>query len=123
MENEKEPGKKILVETIDCTPTWAGILPVYLQILTDPKSKIDGLSAARREMQRMAKAADSFNELRKELERTENEAIEAMSVLLTIIDNPLMAVDHNNGKILKEIRQLVKEYRDAKKAKDSKTGN
>jgi hypothetical protein len=123
MENEKEPGKKILVETIDCTPTWAGILPIYFQILTDPKSKQDGVDAGKRELQRMAKAADSFNELRKELERTEDEAIEAMGVLLAIIDNPKLSVSEHNAKILSEVRQLVKEHNDAKKAKDAKAGN
>jgi len=43
-------------KTIDCTPTWSGILPVILALIQNPNTKKDGLH----ELQRMAELADAY---------------------------------------------------------------
>jgi hypothetical protein len=56
-------GGKV-VETIDLTPTWSGLLPLFLtamEIGTD-----DAKSAARTELERMAKLADAYVESMRE---------------------------------------------------------
>lgn len=58
-----------MVTTIDCTPTWEGILRYYIAILQDGNA--EGQKAAKHELQRMAKAADQFNELNKEIAKDE----------------------------------------------------
>ena len=49
------------VRVIDCTPTWAALLPVYIAVLEDGSEA--GRVAARVELARMAEAADRYNEL------------------------------------------------------------
>lgn len=49
------------VKVIDCTPTWASLLPVYIAALEDGSEA--GRVAARAELARMAEAADRYNEL------------------------------------------------------------
>lgn len=49
------------VRVIDCTPTWAALLPVYIEVLEDGSEA--GRVAARAELARMAEAADRYNEL------------------------------------------------------------
>lgn len=49
------------VETIDCTPTWEGILPLYLDSIKSGKEP--GYSAALKELTRMAQTADKYNNL------------------------------------------------------------
>lgn len=46
------------METIDCTPTWEGILPALLLLLND--GDIEGKKTAKAELSRMAKIADEF---------------------------------------------------------------
>lgn len=48
------------VKFIDATPTWAGILPSLLDLLE--AGKPEGIETARRELGRMAQAADRSNE-------------------------------------------------------------
>lgn len=43
---------------IDCTPTWRGILPVLLLLITDVNA--EGQAVARIELQRMADLADLY---------------------------------------------------------------
>ena len=45
-------------ETIDMTPTWEGVLPIYLTSLM--YGKAEGKRAAEQELQRMAKLADLY---------------------------------------------------------------
>lgn len=52
-ERTDESGRRY----IDMTPSWAGVLPVYMTALTDGNAT--GQAAARTELHRMAKAADS----------------------------------------------------------------
>jgi hypothetical protein len=49
---------KTLIGVIDCTPTWRGILPVLLLLITDANAK--GQAEAREELQRMADLADRY---------------------------------------------------------------
>jgi hypothetical protein len=44
---------------IDLTPTWSGVLPVYLVVLRDGSE--EGRREAVKELQRMAQAADLWN--------------------------------------------------------------
>jgi hypothetical protein len=48
------------VKTIDCTPTWEGILRLLLVLVED--GNIEGRNQAKAELIRMAKAADLHNE-------------------------------------------------------------
>jgi hypothetical protein len=114
---QKAP-KKIKVATIDCAPTWQGILPWYLSALTDDKTKIEGRKIARDELAKMAKAADACNDLSKEFTEFADRTIESISVMLMLIDNPIKAADPANQRILNEIRQLVKEYKDERKKEE-----
>lgn len=47
------------MQTIDITPTWQAILPVYFTVLADGNA--EGKKAAREELKRMAYAADLWN--------------------------------------------------------------
>lgn len=50
-------------QRIDCTPTWAGVLPLLLAALDNGTD--EGRKIAREELARMAKAADLYNASRK----------------------------------------------------------
>lgn len=52
-------------ETIDMTPTWAAVLPIYIACLEDGTEA--GKRAAREELARMAAAADRWNALAKDM--------------------------------------------------------
>jgi hypothetical protein len=43
-------------QTIDCTPTWSGILPVIVALIQNPNTRKDGII----ELQRMAELADAY---------------------------------------------------------------
>lgn len=77
-----------LVETIDVTPTWSGLLPTLLVLLQDANE--EGKKTTKKELQRMANAADNFNELLNELKPI-------VYVLLDeefkVIDVPMKAVE------------------------------
>lgn len=63
-EVKKEPvTKKTLIGTIDCTPTWAAILPTLLVLLEDGSA--EGQIYARDELKRMAALADLWVERQK----------------------------------------------------------
>jgi hypothetical protein len=47
------------VKTIDCTPTWVGLMPLYLEVLAEQGAFCE----LRVEFMRMAQAADRYNEL------------------------------------------------------------
>lgn len=49
------------VETIDCTPTWQGMLKMFLAVIEDGNA--EGRKVARKELLNMAKAADGYNEM------------------------------------------------------------
>ena len=48
----------------DMTPTWEGVLPIYLTSLL--YGKAEGKRAAEEELRRMAKLADLYTKARKE---------------------------------------------------------
>ncbi len=58
----KYKGK--MVETVDITPTWQGVLPVYLEALEDGPEA--ARKPAREEIRRMAKALDDIIKRKKE---------------------------------------------------------
>jgi hypothetical protein len=110
MENQKKDH----VETVDCTPTWAGILPIHLHLLMDGRTKPDAIKISKDELARMAKAADSYNELKKDYKEMESQAMETVQTLLKLVEQPAKALEPGAKKILMEIKQIVKEFNDAK---------
>lgn len=48
-----------VVGTIDMTPTWEAILPIYITLLRENRSS-EGIAAAISELTRMAKIADTY---------------------------------------------------------------
>lgn len=52
---------KKLVGYVDLTPTWQGLLPLYLTAFADGTPSAQ--SAARTELERMARLADAYVEL------------------------------------------------------------
>lgn len=58
-----------MAEYIDCTPTWAGILPVILTALRDATP--EGQRMAGEELRRMARLADQVGDMARELEEAE----------------------------------------------------
>ncbi len=62
-----------MVEAVDCTPAWAGVLPLMLELYTQLASvgkqnaeQKNALAGLREEFEKMAKAADRYNESAKE---------------------------------------------------------
>jgi len=51
------------VETVDATPTWEAVFPIYLMAYENGQSK--GRAAALAELQRMARLADLYVASRK----------------------------------------------------------
>ncbi len=51
------------LQTIDCTPTWSGILPALLNVLENGTE--EGKKLARIELKRMAEVADKYVEYQK----------------------------------------------------------
>lgn len=49
------------VETVDVTPTWAGLLPALLMVLDNPKASRESRQIIAEELARMADAADKYN--------------------------------------------------------------
>ena len=49
--------------TIDCTPTWLGLLPAMLEVYKQHGSPHESTCEIYAEFVRMATAADKFNEL------------------------------------------------------------
>ena len=63
-------------KTIDCTPTWSGILPVLVALIQNPNTKKDGMI----ELRRMAELADTYI-----AERKTNQNIPAMKKFITTV--------------------------------------
>lgn len=118
----KDKNLEVQVETIDCTPSWVSILPVYLHVLQE-SANVQAVDSAQKEMMRMAKAADSFNDLIKDYKNLEQQSVDAIATLLKLVDCPTKAITPSNKKILDEIRQIVKDHYDNAKTKaDSDQG-
>lgn len=49
-----------MVDAIDCTPTWEGVLPLYLDAIRNGNE--NGYSAAVEELTHMAQLADKYNQ-------------------------------------------------------------
>lgn len=85
--------------TIDCTPTWAGLLPLMLELAQHKKLSVR--EPILKEFTRMAELADSVEEL-------QDDTVDTYRILLSIINDPLLK-DKNTEK-LKELADLVTEY-------------
>lgn len=48
------------MKALDCTPTWEGVLPIYLECIR--KGEGAGYEAALSELRAMAQHADKYNE-------------------------------------------------------------
>lgn len=57
--------------TIDCTPTWEAVLPIYLNCLLEKKATASAKEGARKELQNMARLADERNKYRVYMEELE----------------------------------------------------
>lgn len=112
MENKikKEP-----IQTVDCTPTWAGILPIHLHILMDCKSKPEGIKTSMAELQRMAKIADAYNEIVKDMKAIEQDSMESIESLIKVIDRLANVIEPGAKKVLDEIRQIIKDFKNEKR--------
>ena len=49
---------KIKIGTVDMSPSWVGVLPIYLAALAD--GSVSARAAAREELERMARLADAY---------------------------------------------------------------
>jgi hypothetical protein len=117
------PSKLEEIQTEDCTPTWAVLLPLYLEYLMNDSAIIN--THARKELNKMADIADRYNTLSKEHEeclasykRSTYNALESMSMLIDCIEHPEKVNDNIRLRI-DGVKLLIAEYRDAKAAEDS----
>lgn len=102
-------NKKILyegkmVEVEDCTPTWEGILPLLLEMFERSPD-------AREELNRMARAADSYKKLLKTVIQDEKDTVDSFEVLIKAIKEPELVTPAVLNKI-NEIENLIKSYKD-----------
>lgn len=56
------------VEIIDITPTWEGVLDLYVEIAVNGNTA-EARNAARSELRRMAQLADRYVQVQKEMAR------------------------------------------------------
>lgn len=61
------------LKTIDATPEWQGIIPIYLQVLQNEKASDKGKQSAVKEITRMAVLCDMYNAITKNFDRIMNE--------------------------------------------------
>lgn len=105
----KNTPKKEQVAVIDCTPTWAAVLPWWLEVLRNGNGA--GKESAKLELMRMAKVADMCVEYQKQEEQMVN-------FLELLVDK---SYDVDKDKV-DEIKQLIKAYRDDKAKTDRNKG-
>lgn len=58
-----------MAKTIDCTPTWAGMVNWYMKVLEEGNE--EAKKPAREELRNMARIADQYNVLVKEMKAKE----------------------------------------------------
>lgn len=51
---------KNTIKTIDATPTWEGVVRIYLAVLDDKKAPASSKESARSEILRAARIADTY---------------------------------------------------------------
>ena len=57
MQNEEQ--KNNVIKTIDCTPTWLSLMPLYLELLENGDNK-ESKEMIKSEIKRMALIADTY---------------------------------------------------------------
>lgn len=112
--------EKVEKEKIDMTPTWQGVVPIYLNILETHGGKtkrenIIALNIARKEMAHMAEVADRLLPALEDARETEMLCVQSMERLIYLIDNPESIKSENNQKILTEVKELIKKFKDENK--------
>ena len=53
-------------KTVDLTPTWSGVLPAMLAVISNPDASQESRRVMYEEMERMATYADNWVSLRKQ---------------------------------------------------------
>jgi hypothetical protein len=46
---------------IDCTPTWATAVAIYIAVLQNPDASFEAITAAKDELLRLARTVDQLN--------------------------------------------------------------
>jgi len=102
------------METIDCTPTWEGILPLLLTAMRD--GTMEGMRLAGEELRRMARLADDYNEVVRECAgyRRMHEKAEAD---LRIVIDALIKIDEVTGNPYELAREALGKMTCAGRAK------
>lgn len=62
------------IQTIDCTPSWSGLLRMYVGVMENDSASVEARQAAMQELTRMASLADKYVEALPKLARESNEA-------------------------------------------------
>lgn len=55
------PSAALSLGTIDLTPTWAGLMPALIAILSDPESSATGRQIATEQLKGLAAGVDRIN--------------------------------------------------------------
>ena len=69
------------IGTVDLTPTWAGVINVYIGVLENPSARPEAREAARSEIRRMATIADGFTAIQEQLSAALNSGANALDEL------------------------------------------
>lgn len=79
---------KKLIETVDMTPSWSGIVNVYLGVLENPNARPEAREAALSEIRRMATIADAYIAMQAKLTEALNNGSDAINELAAKLRNP-----------------------------------
>lgn len=60
IEGKATTEEYVTSRVIDLTPTWEGVVPIYIDVLLNPKAGEKAINASRTEIERMAKLADLY---------------------------------------------------------------
>jgi hypothetical protein len=63
-----------MTEVIDCTPTWAGVIDIYITALE--RGSGAGVESAREEIRRLARQYDAACDYIRELEKTTQDLVD-----------------------------------------------
>jgi hypothetical protein len=55
-----------MTNTIDCTPTWATAVAIYIAVLQNPDASSAAVQAAKDELLRLARTVDQLNSNQKQ---------------------------------------------------------
>jgi hypothetical protein len=88
--------KSIEKTTIDITPSWAGVLPILIAVLENPRGSAESKQSMAEELGRMAKAADLWNlhgpEMLAALEKVQANAAESPEWIRAVTEPVILKV-------------------------------